>query len=208
MRFTAITITSIVICLVSCQEVNSKQTKSRDTSNLSSYDIDFLNSKIWLDTSYVSYTYDELYEIAKSEDNKAVNFILQLSEEYRNKKLKPIYFQHRLQPENIILLLPMPYHNMDKQTASIWISAMVASIKENDNLTGNTTKVIDKKIKKFSGHQMIKFKARQTFANKTKERFYHQYYISGNFKSFMTIHIDVNGDDIENQLKTLSLTSK
>lgn len=192
--------------IASCH--NNKKKNVFDTSTLSSYTIEFLNSELWLPPNYDKFTYDELFEMSKVNDNEAINFLLQSSKEYRSKKLKPIFFKDRLADENVIVIFPMPYQVMDKATASGWISGTIGNMKSMDQFRGSTTEIVEKKIKKFGGHQMIKFKVKQVTRMSGKSRYFSQYYITGNLNSFMVINIDVYGKDIENNLKALSLSSK
>lgn len=78
-------------------------------------------------------TYHEMVEMLKTEPNQAFEFLIQTASSYENKVEKPIYFTDELATENIIVIYPMPYQPIDKQTSSLWISGMVSTMKNTDS---------------------------------------------------------------------------
>lgn len=188
----------------SCQELVKKN--EFDTSVLNSNPIEFLNSELFLPPNYEKHSYEELFEIAKNEDNDVINYLLQSAKDYRTEDIKPIFFLDRMSPKNCIALYPMPYYMMDKQTASSWISGMAGSLQSVDEVRGTNTEILEKQIKKFGGgHQMIKFRAKQSNFLSEQTSYFSQYYVTGKQKSFNVISIDVYGQDIEENLKVLAL---
>lgn len=196
-----------VTFFLSCNNHVEEKKITLDTSQLVQHQIDFLNASLWLSPSYDMITYDEMVEMLQTAPNQSFEFLLQASSSYKDKDEKPIFFQDDLATENIIVLLPMPYQPIDKQTVSLWISGMVSSMKNTDVQDGRASEIMEKRNKKFGNHQMVKFKAKQTdyLGNR---RYFTQYYISGNLNSFMVIHLDIFNRDIETNLKMLSTASQ
>lgn len=200
-------ITLLFLTFLSCKKSTEEQKSTFDTSHLVEHQIDFLSTSLWLSPSYELITYNEMVEMLKTEPSQAFEFLIQTASSYENKVEKPVYFQDDLATENIIVIYPMPYQPIDKQTASLWISGMVSNMKNTDSNNGRTSEIMEKRIKKFGSHQMVKFKAKQTDVTGNR-RYFAQYYISGNLNSFMVIHIDIFNKDIEDNLKVLSTSSK
>ncbi|WP_299216352.1 hypothetical protein [uncultured Dokdonia sp.] len=180
---------------------------SLDKTVLSEHEVEFLNSTLWLPPNYQKLTYEELFEIAKVTDDALVNMLLQSAKEYRDQEQKPVFFRDEFLYGNFIVVYPMSYQRLDKRSASYWISSYDASLKMQDAQYGTTSEIVEKRIKRFGSHQMIKLKVEETRAF-NENRNFTQYYISGNTHSFMVIHIDVLSSDYELNFKELSLGSK
>ena len=147
-----------------------------------------------------------MFEIAKVTDDDVVNMLLQSSKEYRDQEKKPVFFRDELVPNNFIALYPRPYFMLDKTAASYYISDFAARMKREDQQYGRTSEIVEKRIKRFGGHKMVKLKVKQTFPF-SDNRHFMQYFISSSTRSFMVIHIDVINSDYEVNFKELSLGS-
>ena len=198
---------SVTFCYVSCNEKKESTTqKQLDTSILKEYDVEFLNSTVWLPPNYEKLTYEAIFELAKVSDDRFVNMLLQSSKEYRDKEEKPVFFRDELMPSNFIAIYPRPYLALTKEAASYYISDFAATMKREDQQYGRTSEIIEKRIKNFRGHKMVKLKVKQQFTFKNNHHFM-QYFISSDIRSFMIIHIDVLNNDYELNFKELSLKS-
>lgn len=173
---------------------------------LQAHEVKFLNSTLWLPSNYEKLTYDALFEIAKVTDDDVVNMLLQSSKEYRDQEKKPVFFRDELVSNNFIALYPRPYFMLDKTAASYYISDFAARMKREDQQYGRTSEIVEKRIKRFGGHKMVKLKVKQTFPF-SDNRHFMQYFISSSTRSFMVIHIDVINSDYEVNFKELSLRS-
>ena len=96
---------------------------------------------------------------------------------------------------------------LDKTAASYYISDFAARMKREDQQYGRTSEIVEKRIKRFGGHKMVKLKVKQAYAFSDNHHFI-QYFISSSIRSFMVIHIDVLSSDYELNFKELSLRSK
>ncbi|WP_299678840.1 hypothetical protein [uncultured Dokdonia sp.] len=195
----------IIFCFVSCNEKKESTPKKQlDTSVLEQSEVEFLNTTIWLPTSYEKLTYEALFELGGVGDDVIVNMLLQSSKEYRNKEQKPVFFRDKFMPSNFIAIYPSSYIRLDKETASYYISDFASNMKRQDQKLGITSEIIEKRIKTFDGQKMVKLKLKQT-SDFIDNRFFTQYFISSDIRSFMVIHIDVLNRDYELNFKDLSL---
>jgi hypothetical protein len=195
----------LCLCYFSCKEVKAPE-KSFDTKLLSKHEVEFLNSTLWLPPNYEKLTYDALFEIAKVTDDALVNMLLQSAKEYRDQEKKPVFFRDEFVPNNFIALYPRLYILLNKTAASYYISDFATRMKREDQQYGRTSEIVEKRIKSFGGHKMVKLKVKQTFAF-SDNRHFMQYFISSSIRSFMVIHIDVINSDYEANFKELSLGS-
>lgn len=174
---------------------------------LSEHQVEFLNGTLWLPPNYQKQTYEELFEIASVTDDPQVNMLLQSSKSYRDQEKKPVFFKDEFMPDNLIGIYPMPYQKLDRQSATYWISTHAALMKRDDQRLGRTSEIIEKRIKRFGSHQMIKLKVKEVYPFSTNRHFM-QYFISNSTHSFMVVHVDVLLSDYEPNFKDLSLSSK
>ena len=196
----------LYLCVFSCKDVKTVE-EPLDKTVLNEHQVEFLNSTVWLPPSYEKQTYEELFEIASVTDDPQVNMLLQSSKSYRDQEKKPIFFRDEFTRDNLIGMYPMPYQKLDKQSATYWISSYAAMMKRDDQRLGRTSEIVEKRIKRFGSHQMIKLKVKQVYAFTTNRHFM-QYYISGPKHSFMVVHLDVLLSDYERNFKELSLSSE
>lgn len=195
-----------ITCVFSCKEIHT-EVAPLDKTVLSEYEVAFLNSSLWLPPNYKKYTYEELFEIASVTDDPQVNMLLQSSKSYRDQETKPVFFRDELANENLIGIYPMPYQKLDKQSATYWISTYAMLMKRDDERLGRTSEIVEKRIKRFGSHQMVKLKVKEVYSFRGTRTFM-QYYISGLQQSFMVVHIDVLSRDYERNFKELLLSSK
>ncbi|WP_299767473.1 hypothetical protein [uncultured Dokdonia sp.] len=206
-KYIYILCTVVTICCISCKkEVTTTPPKQLDTSLLEEFEVEFLNTTVWLPTSYEKLTYEALFELARVEDDAMINMLLQSSKEYRNKEKKPVFFRDEFMPSNFIAIYPSSYIRLDKKTASYYISDFAVTMKRQDQELGITSEIIEKRIKTFNGHKMVKLKLKQT-SDFIENRYFTQYFISSDIRSFMVIHIDVLNRDYELNFKNLSVQS-
>jgi len=188
------------------KEVTTTPSKQLDTSLLEEFEVEFLNTTVWLPPSYEKLTYEALFELARVEDDAMINMLLQSSKEYRNKEKKPVFFRDEFMPNNFIAVFPRPYIRINKETASYYISDFAATMKRQDQEYNQTSEIIEKRIKTFDGQKMVKLKVKQT-SEFVDNRHFTQYFISSDIRSFMVIHIDVLNRDCELNVKDLAVKS-
>ena len=192
---------------ISCDKLSKGPQEDLDTSILKANEVEFLHSTLWLPPEFEKLTYEELFEVARETNDDWVNMLLQSSKEYRDKDEKPVFFRSTIMPSNFIGIYPRPYFQLTKQQASYYISDFARTLKRQDKILGRTSEIIEKRIKRFGGHTMVKLKVNMTFDFNQNQHFT-QYFISGNSRSFMVMQVDVLQSDYELNLKKLSLGSK
>lgn len=198
----------LCFCCFSCNKGVEVKTPDNlfDKAVLNEHKVEFLHSSLWLPPNYEKLTYDELFEVARVTDDNLVNMLLQSAKEYRDENEKPVFFRDELVANNFIAVYPRPYMELSKEAASYYISNFAATMKIQDQQYGRTSEIVEKRIKNFGGHKMVKLKVKQTFTFNDNRHFM-QYFISSPTRSFMVIHIDVINSDYEVNFKDLSLGS-
>lgn len=197
---------TLCFCVFSCKKVTTTE-EILDKTILNEHEVDFLNATLWLPPNFEKQTYEELFEIARVTDDPQVNMLLQSSKSYRDQEKKPVFFRDEFTNGNLIGIYPMPSQKLDKQSATYWISTYAAMMKRDDQRLGRTSEIVEKRIKRFGSHQMVKLKVKEIYSFNTNRHFM-QYYISGPKHSFMVVHVDVFLSDYERNFKDLSLRSR